>query len=136
MLSLGATLIRTLATPGHTNDSLSFYVEPYVFTGDTLLVRGTGRTDFQNGDSGALYDSITKRLWALPDATQVLPGHDYRGHAVSSIGEERRFNPRLAGKSSEQFTAIMRELRLAPPKLLSLAVPANLACGRDSAKAV
>lgn len=129
-LALGATTIVALATPGHTSDSLSFYADSHVFTGDALFVRGTGRTDFQNGDAAALYESITRRLFALPDDTLVWPGHDYRGHAVSSIGEERRYNPRIAGKSRDEFAAIMRELKLAPPKLLTVAVAANLDCGR------
>jgi glyoxylase-like metal-dependent hydrolase (beta-lactamase superfamily II) len=127
---LGSTLIRTLATPGHTNDSLSFHVPGNVFTGDALFVRGTGRTDFQNGDPLTLYDSITKKLFALPDETLVWPGHDYQGQRMSSIGEERRYNPRIAGKSREEFASIMRGLRLDPPKLLQVAVPANLGCGR------
>lgn len=131
-LVLGGTVIRTLATPGHTSDSLSFHVQGRLFTGDALLVRGTGRTDFQNGDAGALYESITDKLFALPDETLVWPGHDYRGHTVSSIGEERRYNPRIAGKSREEFAAIMRGLKLAPPKMLRVAVPANLGCGRDA----
>lgn len=131
-LVLGETVIRTLATPGHTSDSLSFHVQGHLLTGDALLVRGTGRTDFQNGDAGSLYESITNKLFALPDETLVWPGHDYRGHTVSSIGEERRYNPRIAGKSREEFAAIMRELKLAPPKMLRVAVPANLGCGRDA----
>ena len=131
-LALGATVIRTIATPGHTPDSLSFHLPGHVFTGDALLVRGTGRTDFQNGDAPALYESITTKLFALPDETVVWPGHDYRGHSVSSIGEERQLNPRVAHKSREDFVAIMRELKLAPPRMLRVAVPANLACGRDA----
>lgn len=131
-LTLGNAVIAVIGTPGHTHDSLSFYVEGHLFTGDALFVRGTGRTDFQNGDAGTLYDSITRRLFVLPDETKVWPGHDYRGHAVSSLGEERRYNPRLAGKSREEFIALMSELKLAPPKKLEVAVPANLACGRDA----
>jgi glyoxylase-like metal-dependent hydrolase (beta-lactamase superfamily II) len=130
-LMLGGTVIRALATPGHTSDSLSFHVQGHLFTGDALLVRGTGRTDFQNGDAASLYESITTRLFVLSDDTLVWPGHDYRGHAVSSIGEERRFNPRIAGKTREEFAAIMRELKLEPPRLLGVAVPANLGCGHD-----
>jgi sulfur dioxygenase len=129
---LGATVIRTLATPGHTSDSLSFHVQGHLFTGDALFVRGTGRTDFQNGDAISLYESITNKLFSLPDETLVWPGHDYHGHAVTSIGEERRYNPRIAGKSCEEFAAIMRALKLAPPKLLDVAVPANLGCGRGA----
>lgn len=129
-LPLGTSVIRVLATPGHTRDSLSFHAAPHVFTGDTLLVRGTGRTDFQDGDAAALYRSITVTLFGLPDETLVWPGHDYRGHTQSSIGEERRFNPRVANKSREEFIAIMHGLKLAPPRLLGVAVPANLDCGR------
>ncbi len=135
VLRLGSLEIRAIATPGHTLDSTSFYVDGNVFTGDALLVRGTGRTDFQSGDAGALYDSITRRLFELPEATLVWPGHDYRGHTVSSIGEEKRFNPRLAGKTREEFVKIMSELALAPPKRIAIAVPANLACGREPAAA-
>jgi len=131
-LALGTTSIRTLATPGHTSDSLSFLAGEQVFTGDALLVRGTGRTDFQNGDAFSLYDSITHKLFTLPDETLVWPGHDYRGHTLTSIGEERRYNPRIAGKSRAEFAAIMQALKLAPPKLLGVAVPRNLACGRDT----
>jgi sulfur dioxygenase len=130
-LRLGGIVIRTLATPGHTSDSLSFHAERHLFTGDALLVRGTGRTDFQNGDARSLFDSITTKLFVLPDDTLVWPGHDYRGHALTSIGEERRHNPRIAGKSREEFAAIMRALNLAPPTMLGVAVPANLECGHD-----
>jgi sulfur dioxygenase len=135
VLKLGTLEIKALATPGHTKDSLSFLIGDNVFTGDALLVRGTGRTDFQSGDAGELYDSITKTLFSLPDSTRVWPGHDYRGHTQSSIGEERRHNPRLADKSKDDFIRIMSELRLAPPRKIHEAVPANLACGRESAAA-
>lgn len=131
-LTLGTSLIQTLATPGHTRDSLSFLASRQVFTGDTLFVRGTGRTDFQNGDAASLYRSITHKLFALPDETLVWPGHDYQGHRLSTIGEERRYNPRVAGKTCQEFTTIMRELGLPPPKLLRVAVPANLNCGREA----
>lgn len=135
-LALGHSALRVLATPGHTKDSLSFYAPGHVFTGDALLVRGTGRTDFQEGDADTLYASITDRLFGLPDQTLVWPGHDYHGHSHSTIGEERRFNPRLADKTREQFADIMRSLRLAPPRLLKLAVPANLGCGHESLSTV
>jgi sulfur dioxygenase len=135
VVKLGGLEITVLATPGHTKDSLSFLIEDNVFTGDALFVRGTGRTDFQSGDAGELYDSITKTLFSLPDSTRVWPGHDYRGHTQSSIGEEREYNPRLAGKSREDFVRIMRELRLSPPRRIHEAVPANLACGRELAAA-
>jgi glyoxylase-like metal-dependent hydrolase (beta-lactamase superfamily II) len=134
-LLLGKTVIRVIGTPGHTSDSLSFLADGNLFTGDALFVRGTGRTDFQNGDAGTLYDSITRRLFVLPDETKVWPGHDYRGHAATSLGEERRYNPRLAGKTRDEFIALMNGLKLAPPKKLDVAVPANLACGRETAAA-
>ena len=130
-LRIGKLALRALATPGHTDDSLSFLVEDKVFTGDALLIRGCGRTDFQNGSPQQLYDSITKVLFALPDSTQVYPAHDYTGQTMTTIGEERRCNPRLAGKSREEFIALMNNLHLAPPKKLHIAVPANRACGKD-----
>ena len=129
VLRAGSLEIHVLATPGHTDDSVSYVVGDRVFTGDALLVRGTGRTDFQNGDAGALYDSITRVLFALPDATQVFPAHDYRGHTATTIGEEKRFNPRVAGKSRDEFVALMRELNLPAPRKIQEAVPANQACG-------
>ncbi len=130
-LRIGGLLLRALATPGHTDDSLSFLVDDCVFTGDALLIRGCGRTDFQNGAPGQLYDSVTKVLFALPDSTRVYPAHDYSGQTMTTIAEERRYNPRLAGKSREEFIALMNNLRLAPPKKLHVAVPANRACGKD-----
>lgn len=132
VLQLGETSIEVLETPGHTDDSLSFRVDGHVFTGDCLLVRGTGRADFQNGDPEALYDSITRVLFALPDDTLVWPGHDYRGQTRSTIGEERRHNPRIAGRSREAFVAIMNDLNLPPPRHIQEAVPANKACGREA----
>lgn len=127
---LGSLEIGVLETPGHTDDSLSFLVENRVFSGDALLIRGTGRTDFQNGDAGALYDSIVQKLFRLPAATRVYPGHDYRGHTESSIGEEQVHNPRLAGKSRAEFIALMQELQLPRPARIDEAVPANRACGQ------
>ncbi len=126
---LGKLEIVTLATPGHTDDGLSYLVGANLFTGDTLLVRGCGRADFQNGDAATLYDSITRTLFTLPDDTVVWPGHDYRGFTSSTIGEERRHNPRLAGRSRDEFVALMAGLRLPPPKRLAESVPANRACG-------
>ncbi len=131
-LTVGHTHIKVLGTPGHTEDSLSYYIPEHVFTGDALLIRGTGRTDFQNGNSEQLYESITNVLFSLPDATYVWPGHDYQGHTVSTIGEEKRFNPRISGKTMKEFVAIMADLKLAAPKHIQVAVPANLACGRDN----
>jgi glyoxylase-like metal-dependent hydrolase (beta-lactamase superfamily II) len=134
VLRLGSLEIRALATPGHTDDSMCFVAtlegRTLVFTGDTLLVRGTGRTDFQNGSAVALFDSVTRVLFPLGDDAVVLPGHDYKGFTSSTIGEERAHNPRLAGKSVEEFTQIMSNLGLPRPKQLDVAVPANRACGR------
>lgn len=123
-------------TPGHTDESFSFVLRPRapaaVFTGDVLLIRGTGRTDFQGGDAGKSWDSITQRLFTLPDDTRVYPAHDYRGWTASSIGEEKRRNPRLAGKTRAEYIAIMEALDLPDPKLMDIAVPANLACGQEA----
>jgi sulfur dioxygenase len=128
-VAVGSLTVQVLATPGHTDDSVSYHVEGCVFTGDTLLVRGTGRTDFQNGDAGQLHDSITRVLFALPAGTLVYPGHDYHGRTVTTVGEEQCLNPRLAGKDRAAFIALMAQLRLPPPRKLALAVPANRACG-------
>lgn len=133
VLRLGSLAITVLATPGHTDDSVSYLVEDIVFTGDALLVRGTGRTDFQNGDAGALYDSITRVLFKLPDDTRVLPAQDYRGFTSTTIGEEKRLNARVAGKSRDAFVALMNTLDLPPPKRLAEAVPANRGCGESAA---
>ncbi|NLE47523.1 MAG: MBL fold metallo-hydrolase [Sandaracinaceae bacterium] len=129
ILRFGGLEIKALHTPGHTDDSYSYLMNDRVFTGDTLLIRGTGRTDFQNGDPSAQYDSIFGKLLTLPDETLVYPGHDYRGWTVSTIGEERRFNPRLQVKSREEYIELMNNLRLDHPKYMDVAVPANLECG-------
>ncbi len=126
---LGDDVIRILATPGHTPESLSFRWHDRVFTGDALLIGGCGRTDFQGGDAGTLYDSITQKLFTLPDEILVYPGHDYKGRWVSCIGEERRSNPRLAGKTREEFIQIMANLHLPDPKMIDVAVAANRKCG-------
>lgn len=128
-IPLGDDSIEVIETPGHTDDSLCFHVGQALFTGDTLLIRGCGRTDFQNGSAVDLYASITQKLFTLPDLTKVWPGHDYRGMSVSSIGEEKRSNPRLAGQSEDGFRAIMDGLDLPRPKHLDRAVPANRECG-------
>ena len=122
--------LRALHTPGHTSESYSFVMDDRVFTGDTLLIRGTGRTDFQNGDPLAQYDSLFGKLLTLPDETLVYPGHDYKGDTVSTIGEERRFNPRLQVASPDEYAAVMNALDLADPKMMDVAVPANLSVGR------
>ncbi len=116
-------------TPGHTDDSYSFIMPDRVFTGDTLLIRGTGRTDFQNGDARAQYDSIFNRLLRLPDETMVFPAHDYKGDTVSTIGEEKRCNPRLQVKSVDEYVALMNGLNLSNPKMMDVAVPANMRQG-------
>lgn len=126
--------LEVLYTPGHTDESFSFVLRPdapyAVFTGDVLLIRGTGRTDFQNGDPEKSWDSIVNKLFRLPDETLVYPAHDYKGWTVSTIGEEKRFNPRIAGKTREQYVEIMRNLHLPDPRLMDVAIPANLACGK------
>src|SRR6476660_4318677 len=116
-------------TPGHTDDSYSFLMPDRVFTGDTLLIRGTGRTDFQNGDPRAQYESIFGRLLRLPDETLVYPAHDYKGDMVSTIAEERAFNPRLQVKSVDEYVDLMNNLKLPNPKMMDVAVPANLHIG-------
>jgi glyoxylase-like metal-dependent hydrolase (beta-lactamase superfamily II)/rhodanese-related sulfurtransferase len=116
-------------TPGHTDDSYSFIMSDRVFTGDTLLIRGTGRTDFQNGDPRAQYESIFNRLLRLPDETMVFPAHDYKGDTVSTIGEEKRYNPRLQVKSIDEYIALMNNLNLSNPKMMDVAVPANMRQG-------
>ncbi|HSD93309.1 MAG TPA: MBL fold metallo-hydrolase [Methyloceanibacter sp.] len=118
-----------LYTPGHTDDSYSFIMPDRVFTGDTLLIRGTGRTDFQNGDPRAQYESLFGRLLKLPDETFVYPAHDYKGDTVSTIGEEKAFNPRLQVKSVDDYVAVMNNLNLPNPKMMDVAVPANMRIG-------
>jgi glyoxylase-like metal-dependent hydrolase (beta-lactamase superfamily II)/rhodanese-related sulfurtransferase len=121
--------LDVLYTPGHTDDSYSYLLDDRVFTGDTLLIRGTGRTDFQNGDPRAQYDSIFNKLLKLPDATFVYPAHDYKGDTVSTIGEEKLFNPRLKVKSMDDYVALMNNLKLPNPKMMDVAVPANMHVG-------
>lgn len=121
--------LTAMYTPGHTDDSYCFVMPDRVFTGDTLLIRGTGRTDFQNGDAAAQYDSIFNKLLRLPDETLVYPAHDYKGDTVSTVGEERAFNPRLQVDSVGQYVEIMNNLNLPNPKMMDVAVPANLHVG-------
>ena len=118
--------LDVIYTPGHTDDSYSFVMPDRVFTGDTLLIRGTGRTDFQNGDPRAQYESIFHRLLRLPDETMVYPAHDYKGDTVSTIGEEKRSNPRLQVKSVDDYVELMNNLNLSNPKMMDVAVPANM----------
>jgi len=121
--------VLAIHTPGHTSGSTSYLWRGNVLTGDTLLVEGCGRTDFQSGDAGSLYDSVHERLFTLPDETRVWPAHDYRGHTVSTIGHERRHNARLAGRDRASFMALMGNLQLPRPKLIDIAVPANRMLG-------
>tara|TARA_R110000850_G_scaffold439_3_gene2622 strand:- start:8670 stop:9362 length:693 start_codon:yes stop_codon:yes gene_type:complete len=134
VINVDGVKLHALYTPGHTDESFSFVLNPDapigVFTGDVLLIRGTGRTDFQGGDPHKSWDSIVNKLFALPDDTLVWAAHDYKGWMTSSIGEEKRHNPRLAGKTEAEYVNIMRNLKLPNPKLMDVAVPANLACGR------
>jgi sulfur dioxygenase len=121
--------LDVIYTPGHTDDSYSFAMSDRVFTGDTLLIRGTGRTDFQNGDPRAQYESIFNHLLKLPDATLVFPAHDYKGETVSTIGEEKAFNPRLQVESVDEYIELMNNLKLPNPKMMDVAVPANSKIG-------
>ena len=128
-LTIEGVALDVLYTPGHTDDSYSFLMRDRVFTGDTLLIRGTGRTDFQNGDARAQYHSIFNKLLRLPDETMVFPAHDYKGETVSTIGEERKFNPRLQVKSIDEYVDLMGKLNLPNPKMMDVAVPANMRVG-------
>src|SRR6476469_6975674 len=121
--------LDVLYTPGHTDDSYSFLMADRVFTGDTLLIRGTGRTDFQNGSAREQYDSIFGKLLKLPNETLVYPAHDYKGDMVSTIGEEKQFNPRLKVKSVDEYVDLMNNLKLPNPKMMDVAVPANMRVG-------
>ncbi|MEH2047627.1 MBL fold metallo-hydrolase [Nostoc sp.] len=154
ILHIGSITIQAIATPGHTDSHMAYLVngineaapkELRVLTGDALFIRGCGRTDFQSGDAGTLYDSVTQRLFTLPDETLVYPGHDYQGHIVSTIGEERRWNPRFVERESREpaarlrptqmlrdrasFIELMTNLDLPKPKKMMEAVPANKRCG-------
>jgi glyoxylase-like metal-dependent hydrolase (beta-lactamase superfamily II) len=129
-IKFGPFIIHVLETPGHSDASLSFLCEGMVFTGDALLVRGTGRTDFQSGSASNLYDSITKKLFTLPGDTKVYPGHDYKGFTSSTIEAEIKHNPRAGGgRTKAEFIQIMKDLKLAYPKKIDEALPANQACG-------
>jgi glyoxylase-like metal-dependent hydrolase (beta-lactamase superfamily II)/rhodanese-related sulfurtransferase len=128
-LTIEGIALDVLYTPGHTDDSYSFLMRDRVFTGDTLLIRGTGRTDFQNGDPRAQYDSIFNKLLRLPEETMIFPAHDYKGETVSTIGEEKRFNPRLQVRSMDEYVELMNNLKLPNPKMMDVAVPANMRVG-------
>lgn len=128
IIAFDALQITPLYTPGHTDDSYCFVIDDAVYTGDTLFIRGSGRTDFQGGDAGLQYDSITEKLFTLPESTTVYPGHDYNGQTSSTIYEEKRFNPRLSKASRQDYIQTMSQLNLQKPKRMDEAVPANLAC--------
>lgn len=138
LLSVGSITLRAIFTPGHTGDSYCFYMQlgdkGYVFTGDTLLIRGTGRTDFQNGDAAALYDSLYTKILTLPPETVVFAGHDYKGWTSSTIIEEKSHNPRLQIQPKTDFIEHMNNLNLPDPKMMDIAVPANLMCGKMKAQ--
>lgn len=121
--------LTALYTPGHTDDSYCFQMEDRIFTGDTLLIRGTGRTDFQNGDAGAQYDSLFGRLLRMPEQTLIYPAHDYKGEMVSTIGEEKAYNPRLQVESKAAYIELMNNLNLPNPKMMDVAVPENMKMG-------
>lgn len=130
-LPLGSFRIKVLETPGHTDGCLSYYVDGNVFTGDALLIRGCGRTDFQQGNPEKLFHSIKNKIYTLPDETVVFPGHDYRGFTRSTVGEEKKFNSRIRMETSlQEFVKTMRELKLPDPAKIAEAVPANLMCGK------
>ena len=131
ILVVGNINIQAIETHGHTDSHMSYLVNgTHVLTGDALFIRGCGRTDFQSGDAGMLYDHVTQRLFTLPDETLVYPGHDYKGQTVSTIGEEKRFNPRFVGKDRASFIQFMNKLNLPDPKRIMEAVPANERCGK------
>lgn len=135
VIPFGAYSLEAIYTPGHTDDSYCFYLEAdgqrMVFTGDTLLIRGTGRTDFQNGNAAQQYHSLFHRLLRLAPDTRVYPAHDYKGWTMSTIAEERAFNPRLQVRDEAAYVELMAALRLPSPALMDVAVPANRACGRS-----
>lgn len=133
IINVGQLQVKALHTPGHTDDSYSFVLnhddQVYLFSGDTLLIRGTGRTDFQNGNAEDQFNSLFNVLLQLPDNTLVYPGHDYKGWMVSTLHEEKKHNPRLQVSNVMEYRQIMDNLKLANPKMMDVAVPANRACG-------
>ena len=131
IIKLDQLKIKALYTPGHTSDSFSFLMDNYLFSGDTLLINGTGRTDFQNGNSKDAYNSLFNRLLKLPDETLVYPAHDYRGEKVSSIGKEKKFNPRLQVSNVEEYIEIMNNLNLKKPAAIDFNVANNLKLGAE-----
>jgi len=138
VITFGRRRLMVRATPGHTSGCVTYVLDDHsmAFTGDCLLIRGSGRTDFQQGDPAAMYRSVREHIFSLPDDCLLYPAHDYRGLTVTSVGEERRFNPRLGGEIAVgDFTGYMKNMRLAHPKLIDVAVPANMRCGRPENEA-
>tara|TARA_B100000941_G_scaffold190775_1_gene137530 strand:- start:846 stop:1532 length:687 start_codon:yes stop_codon:yes gene_type:complete len=131
IIKLDQLKIKALYTPGHTSDSFSFLMDNYLFSGDTLLINGTGRTDFQNGNSKDAYNSLFNRLLKLPDETLVYPAHDYKGEKVSTIGKEKKFNPRLQVNNVEEYIEIMNNLNLKKPVAIDFNVANNLKLGTE-----
>ena len=131
IIEIDSLKIKSLYTPGHTSDSYSFLLDNYLFTGDTLLINGTGRTDFQNGSSKDAYNSLFNNLLKLPEETLVYPGHDYNGKLSSTIGNEKKFNPRLQVKSVDEYVDIMSNLNLAKPKMIETNVSRNIKLGAN-----
>jgi sulfur dioxygenase len=137
VIAFGGRRLMVRTTPGHTNGCLTYVLDDrsMAFTGDCLMIRGAGRTDFQGGDAAAMYRSIHEQIFTLPDDCLLYPAHDYRGLTVTSVAEERRFNPRIGGEIGVgDFTGYMKNLGLAHPKLMDIAVPANLRCGRPDSE--
>ena len=130
-LSFGKFKVKGISTPGHTSGCTSYLIENMVFTGDTILIRGCGRTDFQQGSAQNLYESVNNKLFTLPQETMLFPAHDYKGMWLTTIAEEKQYNPRLGqGKSLAEFVEIMDNLNLAYPKKIDVSVPSNLKCGK------
>tara|TARA_B100000902_G_scaffold252585_1_gene239000 strand:- start:5148 stop:5837 length:690 start_codon:yes stop_codon:yes gene_type:complete len=130
IIKLDQLEIRSLYTPGHTSDSFSFLMDNYLFSGDTLLINGTGRTDFQNGNAKDSYNSIFNKLLKLPDETLLYPAHDYKGETVSTIGKEKKFNPRLQVDNESEYIEIMNNLNLKKPSSIDFNIASNLKLGR------
>ena len=129
IIKLDKLKIKALYTPGHTSDSYSFLMDKYLFSGDTLLINGTGRTDFQNGNSNDAYNSLFNKLLKLPDETLLYPAHDYKGETVSTIGKEKKFNPRLQVRNAEEYVEIMKNLNLKKPEEINFNIASNLKLG-------
>lgn len=131
LINIDSLKIKSLYTPGHTSDSYSFLLDNYLFSGDTLLINGTGRTDFQNGSSKDAYNSLFNNLLKLPEETLVYPGHDYNGKFSSTIGNEKKFNPRLQVKSVDEYIEIMSNLNLSKPDMMDSNVSKNIQLGAN-----